>query len=587
MSYDLVIRNGTVVDGLGGDPFSGDVAVDGGVIVAVGAFDGVGAREIDATGLLVTPGFVDLHTHYDGQAIWSDRMSPSSSHGVTTALMGNCGVGFAPCRPADHDVLVDVMAGVEDIPGVVMTDGLPWDWETFPQFLDALDGRRRDIDVAAYLPHSPLRVYVMGKRGADCEPATAEDMALMRKLAAEAIEVGALGVSSSRFAFHKTGSGAPIPTYGAAYEEISAIANGVADAGGGLLQFIPDLAADGYEGVLQEVFEAATDAGLAVTFTLTTGNSGAPIWPGAVKLIEEFNSRPGRTGANITAQVFARPIGLVIGLELTANPFALYPSYQEIADLPLPQRVTEMRKPEVRARILADKPGQGHPFMYFAQSWEWMFPMAEPADYEPAPEHSIQARARARGVSPMEEAYDRLLDDDGHAMMLVALANFENNSLDTVGELMRRDDVVLGLGDGGAHYGMICDASYPTFVLAHWARDRNSGRLSVAEAVQQLTSVPAKVAGLADRGRIAVDYKADLNVIDHARLTLHKPVITRDLPAGGRRLDQTADGYVATIVSGEVIAENGVPTSARPGRLIRGRRPAPAVEGGPSGHFPA
>jgi N-acyl-D-aspartate/D-glutamate deacylase len=573
MSYDLVIRNGTVVDGLGGDPFSGDVAVNAGVIVAVGTLDGVGAREIDATGLLVTPGFVDLHTHYDGQAIWSERMSPSSSHGVTTALMGNCGVGFAPCRPADHDVLVDVMAGVEDIPGVVMTDGLPWDWETFPQFLDALEGRRRDIDVAAYLPHSPLRVYVMGQRGADCEPATAEDMALMRKLAAEAIEAGALGVSSSRFAFHKTGSGAPIPTYGAAYEEISAIANGVADAGGGLLQFIPDLAAGGYEGVLQEVFEAATDAGLAVTFTLTTGNSGAPIWPGAVNLIEKFNA----SGGNITAQVFARPIGLVIGLELTANPFALYPSYQEIADLPLPQRVTEMRKPEVRARILADKPGQGHPFMYFAQSWEWMFPMTEPADYEPAPEHSIAARARARGVSPMEEAYDRLLDGDGHAMMLVALANFENNSLDTVGELMRRDDVVLGLGDGGAHYGMICDASYPTFVLAHWARDRASGRLSVAEGVRQLTSVPAKVAGLADRGRIAVGYKADLNVIDHARLTLHKPMITRDLPAGGRRLDQTADGYVATIVSGEVIAENGLPTSARPGRLIRGRRPAPAM----------
>jgi N-acyl-D-aspartate/D-glutamate deacylase len=573
MSYDLVIRNGTVVDGLGGDPFSGDVAVDGGVIVAVGTVDGVGAREIDATGLLVTPGFVDLHTHYDGQAIWSERMSPSSSHGVTTALMGNCGVGFAPCRPSDHDVLVDVMAGVEDIPGVVMTDGLPWDWETFPEFLDALESRRRDIDVAAYLPHSPLRVYVMGQRGANCEPATAEDMALMRKLAAEAIEVGALGVSSSRFAFHKTGSGAPIPTYGAAYEEISAIANGVADAGGGLLQFIPDLAAGGYEGVLQEVFEAATDAGLAVTFTLTTGNSGAPIWPGAVNLIEKFNA----AGANITAQVFARPIGLVIGLELTANPFALYPSYQEIVDLPLPQRVAEMRKPEVRARILADKPGQGHPFMYFAQSWEWMFPMAEPANYEPTPEHSIAARARARGVSPMEEAYDRLLDDDGHAMMLVALANFENNSLDTVGALMRRDDVVLGLGDGGAHYGMICDASYPTFVLAHWARDRASGRLSVTEAVRQLTSVPATVAGLADRGRIAVGYKADLNVIDHAGLTLHKPVITRDLPAGGRRLDQTADGYVATIVSGEVIAENGVPTSARPGRLIRGRRPSPAM----------
>ena len=577
MGLDIVIRNGTIVDGLGGEPYPGDIAISNGVIVAVGAIEGHGAREIDATGMIVTPGFVDLHTHYDGQAIWSERMSPSSSHGVTTALMGNCGVGFAPCRPSDHEVLVDVMAGVEDIPGVVMTDGLPWDWETFPQYLDALDSRRRDIDVAAYLPHSPLRVYVMGRRGADREPATAEDLALMRKLAAEAIEVGALGVSSSRFAFHKTGSGAPIPTYGAAYEEISAIVAGVADGGGGLLQFIPDIAAGGYEGVLEEVFEAATDAGVPVTFTLTTGNSGEPIWPGAVKLVEEFNSRPDRTGGDITAQVFARPIGLVIGLELTANPFVLYPSYQEIAHLPLPQRVAQMRRPEVRAAILADTPGEGHPFMYFAQSWEWMFPMTEPANYEPSADDSILARATARGVSPMEEAYDRLLDDDGRAMMLVALANFENNSLDTVGQLIGRDDVVLGLGDGGAHYGMICDASYPTFVLAHWARDRASGRLPVAEAVRQLTSVPARVAGLADRGRIAVGYKADLDVIDHDRLTLHRPVIAHDLPAGGRRLDQTADGYFATLVSGEVIAENGVPTSARPGKLIRGRRPAPAL----------
>ena len=572
-SFDLVIRNGTIVDGLGGDPYRGDVAVSDGVIVAVGSVDGTGAREIDATGLLVTPGFVDLHTHYDGQAIWSERLTPSSAHGVTTALMGNCGVGFAPCRAEDHDVLVDVMAGVEDIPGVVMTDGLPWDWETFPEYLDALESRRRDIDVAAYLPHSPLRVYVMGRRGADREPATPEDLALMRKLAAEAIEVGALGVSSSRFAFHKTGSGDLIPSYDAAYEEISAIVGGVSDAGGGLLQFIPDLPAGGYERVLQQVFEVATDAGLPVTFTLTTGNSGNPIWPGAVNLIEKFNA----AGGQITAQVFARPIGLVIGLELTANPFVLYPSYQEIADLPLAERVAEMRKPAVRERILADTPGEGHPFMYFAQAWEWIFPFTEPANYEPSPEDSILARARARGVSPMEEAYDRLLDDDGHAMMLVALANFENNSLDTVGDLIRRDDVVLGLGDGGAHYGMICDASYPTFVLAHWARDRPTGRLSVAEAVRQMSSLPAGLAGLADRGRIAVGYKADLNVIDHAGLVLHRPVIVHDLPGDGRRLDQTADGYVATIVSGEVIAENGVPTEARPGRLIRGRRPVPVA----------
>jgi N-acyl-D-aspartate/D-glutamate deacylase len=576
MVYDLIIRNGTIVDGLGGKPYVGDVAVVGGAIAALGSVDGDATREIDATGLLVTPGFIDLHTHYDGQAIWSDRMTPSSAHGVTTAVMGNCGVGFAPCRAEDHEVLVDVMAGVEDIPGVVMVDGLPWDWETFPEYLDAVEARQRDIDVAAYLPHSPLRVYVMGRRGAEREPATDKDLARMRELAKEAIEVGALGFASSRFSFHKTASGELIPTYDAAQAEISAIADGVADGGGGLIQFVPDIAAGGYANVLQQVFEAAQDAGLPVTFTLATGNSGDPIWPDAITMIEKFNS-VGNPETAITAQMFPRPIGLVIGLELTGNPFVFYPSYREIADLPLAERVAEMRKPEVRARILADKPaGDGNPLLYLAQAWEWIFPLTDDPVYEPDASTSIAARARASGVTPMEEAYDRLLDDDGHAMLLVAMANFENNSLDTVGQLIRRDDVVLGLGDGGAHYGMICDASYPTFLLAHWARDRASQRLTVPDAVRELTSVPARVAGLADRGRIAVGYKADLNVIDHAALRLHKPVITHDLPAGGRRLDQTADGYVATVVSGAIIAENGVPTAERPGRLVRGRQPAPA-----------
>ena len=576
MAYDLIIRNGTIVDGLGSESYVGDIAVSEGVIAAVGAVDDSGTREIDATGLLVTPGFIDLHTHYDGQAIWSDRMTPSSAHGVTTAVMGNCGVGFAPCRTEDHEVLVDVMAGVEDIPGVVMVDGLPWNWETFPQYLDALEGRRRDIDVAAYLPHSPLRVYVMGQRGADREPATAEDLERMRALAKEAIEVGALGFASSRFSFHKTASGELIPSYDAAQAEIAAIADGVKAGGGGLIQFVPDIAAGGYADVLQQVFETAQDTGLPVTFTLATGNVGDPIWPDAITMIEKYNSA-GTADTAITAQMFPRPIGLVIGLELTGNPFVFYPSYRKIADLPLAERVAEMRKPEVRARILADKPaGDGHPLLYLAQAWNWIFPLTDEPDYEPDASTSIAARAAARGVTPMEEAYDRLLDDEGHAMLLVAMANFENNSLDTVGELIRRDDVVLGLGDGGAHYGMICDASYPTFLLAHWARDRKARRLSIPDAVRMMTSVPAKVAGLADRGRIAVGFKADLNVIDHAALRLHKPVITHDLPAGGRRLDQTADGYVATVVSGEVIAENGVPTDARPGKLVRGRQPAPA-----------
>lgn len=574
MTYDLVIRGGTVVDGLGGEPFTADVAVTDGIIREVGAVGSAGAREIDATGLLVTPGFVDLHTHYDGQAIWSDRLTPSSAHGVTTAVMGNCGVGFAPCRPADHDVLVDVMAGVEDIPGVVMVDGLPWQWETFPEFLDAVASRQRDIDVAAFLPHSPLRVYVMGRRGVDREPATDEDLAMMRKLAAEAVHAGALGFASSRFTLHKTESGQPIPSHNADYAEIEAIARGVQDGGGGLIQFVPDLVAGDYEPVLQTVFDAAADVGLPVTFTLAVGNAGDPFFLDALTMVEKANAN----GGDITAQIFPRPIGLVLGLELSGNPFVMYPSYREIAALPLAERVAEMRKPEVRERILNDTPASdGHPLMFAAQAWNYMFPLTDPPNYEPSPSDSIGARARARGVSPLEEAYDRLLDDDGHAMLLVTLANFRDGTLDTVAELIRRDDVVLGLGDGGAHYGMICDASFPTYMLTHWVRDRPSGRLTVPEAVRELTSVPARVAGLGDRGRIAVGYKADLNVIDADTLRLHRPVIVKDLPGGGRRLDQTADGYVATIVSGEVIAENGEPTDARPGALIRGRRPAPVA----------
>ena len=361
MTYDLIIRNGTIIDGLGGEPYVGDIGVRDGVITAVGHVNGDTADARDRRHRAAGhPGFVDLHTHYDGQAIWSERMTPSSAHGVTTVVMGNCGVGFAPCRKEDHDVLVDVMAGVEDIPGVVMTDGLPWTWETFPEYMDALDAGKRDIDVAAYLPHSPLRVYVMGRRGVDREPATAEDLAKMRELAKEAVEIGALGFASSRLTIHKTESGSPIPSYEAAREEIEEIARGVVDGGGGLLQFVPDIPSGGYEHVLQTVFDVAEDVGLPLTFTLIVGNAGDPTWPDAITMIEKANA----AGGDITAQLLPRPIGLIIGLQLSANPFVLYPSYREIAHLPLAERVAEMRKPEVRARILADKPGVGPPDPY-------------------------------------------------------------------------------------------------------------------------------------------------------------------------------------------------------------------------------
>lgn len=381
MSYDLLIRNGTIVDGLGGEPYVGDVAVHDGIIVAVGPPDDsvngdAAGRVIDASSLLVTPGFVDLHTHYHGQSIWSDRLTPSSAHGVTTVLMGNCGVGFAPCRQQDHDVLVDVMAGVEDIPGVVMTDGLPWTWETFPEFMDALEAGARDIDVAAFLPHSPLRVYVMGQRDADREPATPEDLATMRALAKQAIEIGALGFASSRLTIHKTESGSPIPSYDAARAEIEEIAKGVVDGGGGLLQFVPDIPAGGYQPVLQTVFDVAEEVGLPVTFSLVVGNVGEPSWPDAITMVENANKNAGE-GTRFTAQLLPRPIGLIIGLQLSANPFVLYPSYREIAHLPLAERVAEMRKPDVRARILADKPGVGHPILYVAQAWDWIFPLTE------------------------------------------------------------------------------------------------------------------------------------------------------------------------------------------------------------------
>lgn len=573
MKADLLIRGGTVVDGSGTEPYVGDVAIAGDRVIFAGpCFPGETSDVIDATGLVVTPGFVDIHTHYDGQAIWSEELSPSSSHGVTTVVMGNCGVGFAPCRAQDHQALIRLMEGVEDIPGVVMAEGLPWDWETFPEYMAALDSRARDIDVAALLPHSPLRVYVMGDRGVRRETATPEDLAQMKAIAREAIDAGAIGFATSRLLIHRTKAGELIPTYAADDAELKTIAEALKEAGKGVLQMVLDAPFATWPEEIAHLVSVAESCGRPATFTLATANTGPQIWDDALAAVDAANAR----GLQIAPQILPRPVGMVSGWALSTHPFCLCPAYMEIADLPLDEQLQHLRDPAFRATLIAQSPQEGHPLAMMTRNWDWMFPFGDPPRYEPAPETSIGAQARAQGRSPEEVAYDVLMERDGQAMILNTLGNFHEGRLDALLPLMRREDTVMGLGDGGAHYGSICDASYPSFLLTYWVRDREGERLTLAEAVRALAAKPARVMGLQDRGLLAPGYKADVNVIDMAALTLHAPVIRHDLPGGGRRLDQGATGYVATICNGTVIRRGDRPTGARPGRLVRGNQPVPA-----------
>ncbi len=571
MSYDLVIRNGLVVDGTGGEPFPSDVAVAGGRIVAIGTVQQSGADEVDASGCLVTPGFVDVHTHYDGQAIWSRHLAPSSSHGVTTVVMGNCGVGFAPCRPADHALLVNAMEGVEDIPELVMTRGLAWDWETFPEYLAALERRPRDIDVAAFVPHSPLRVYAMGERGANRAPATATDIARMQALAAEAMEAGALGFATSRTAVHYRGDGGRLPSFEAAEAELTGIAGAVGS--GGIVQVVTNVArCDGPEarraeiGVLGRI---SRSHGVPVTFSLTQRNANPAAFADILAIVDEENGR----GAALRPQFAPRCIGLHIGLDLSANPFSACPSYRAIEHLPLDERVQVMRRPEVRAAIVAEPPTERvAQLVGVSRQLDRTFPVGDPPDYEPPRSHSVTALAAARGVDALELAYDLLLEDDGRSMLYVTLANYGNYDLAHLAPMFNRPDAVLGLGDGGAHYGIVCDATQTTFVLTHWARDRPSGAIPVSDAVRALSAVPAELVGLHDRGVLAVGRRADLNVIDHGRLRLDPPEVVHDLPAAGRRIHQRAHGYRCTAVAGTVIVRDDEYTGALPGTLVRGCR---------------
>lgn len=563
--YDLIIRGGTVVDGSGGELIDGDVAVKDGKIAAVGTVSGRGAEEIDAAGRIVTPGFVDVHTHYDGQCVWAEELSPSSSHGVTTAVMGNCGVGFAPCRKDDHDMLINVMEGVEDIPGIVMTDGLPWNWETFPEYLDIVDQGKRDIDVAAYLPHSPLRVYAMGSRGASREPANDADLALMRQLSREAMEAGAIGFATSRLSIHKTADGGSIPTFEADIAELEAICGGMAEAGAGTFQIVLD-AFVGWDKEYKVIERVVESSGRPATFTLASANDGPPRWRRVLEMIEETRAR----GGEATAQVMPRPIGLIAGLELTVHPFVLCPSWAKIADRSVEEQVRAMRDPAMRDALLSEEFEPGHPFNELARDWNWLFPLDDPPDYAPPKELSMAGQAAARGCTPQEVAYNRLLETDGKGLFLAALGNYENATLESAHEMLSHPHCIPALGDGGAHYGAICDASYSTFLLKQFVAKPNGLRFDLPQAVHMLSRKAAQTVGMTDRGLLQPGGKADLNVIDLDRLELHLPEIVRDLPAGGQRLHQKATGYDATIVSGEIIRRFDQSTGARPGQLVRG-----------------
>jgi N-acyl-D-aspartate/D-glutamate deacylase len=565
-AYDLVVRGGLVVDGSGGEPFEADVGVTAGKIAAVGALGRGGREEIDAKGCIVTPGFVDIHTHYDGQAIWSERLDPSSAHGVTTVVAGNCGVGFAPCRPADHELLVRVMEGVEDIPEIVMTDGLAWEWETFPQFMDAVDRRPHDVDIALQAPHSAVRVYAMGERGARQEPATAADLALMSGLVREAMEAGAIGFSTSRLPIHRTSSGAPIPSIDAAESELAAIADTLGALGRGVLQLVLAMPFADPVAEIELVGRLARRSGRPASFSFAQDNNDPDGWRAAMAALTRANA----DGPPVRAQVFPRAIGMVLGFDLSVNPFSLCPSWEGLARLPKAQRLAQLRRPETRSRLIEETPRDPIlPLALMGRSFERMYPFGAPPDYEPAPQTSIAAQARREGLRPEEVAFDALVASE-EAMLYVTLTNYGRGDLGAALELMRHPYSVLGLGDGGAHYGMIADSGYPSFVLTHWVRDRSRGeRVPLAWAVKALARDPAMAVGLGDRGLIAPGLKADLNVIDADRLSLRAPFIAHDLPAGGRRMLQKAQSYRATVVSGAITQREDAPTGALPGRVVR------------------
>jgi N-acyl-D-aspartate/D-glutamate deacylase len=570
-AFDLVVRGGTVADGTGTGVRDADVAVKDGKIAEVGTVSGAGAEEIDAKGLLVTPGFVDIHTHYDGQAIWDSRLQPSSWHGVTTAVMGNCGVGFAPVRQQDRQRLIELMEGVEDIPGAALHEGLNWSWESFGQYLDALESRPRDMDLGAQLPHGALRVFVMGERAARLEEATPEEVAEMRALTTDAMRAGAIGFTTSRTLNHRTVKGDPTPSLRASEAELLGIAMGMKDAGSGVIEFISDFNTPNPESEFEMLQRLLAASGRPFSVSLAQAHSRPEGWRRLLGLVDGLVA----AGHRARAQVAPRPIGVLQGLQASRTPFSMCPSYKAITDKSVAEKLSIMRDPAFRAKLMqeADAPLRSDMAARLTD-FDRMFPLGDPPDYEPPQESSIGAQARREGRPPRELVYDFLIANEGRGFLFAPFANFASFNLDCCSEMMQSPHTLIGLGDGGAHVGLISDGSYPTYLLSHWGRDRASGRLDVSWLVKRHTLDNAQAVGMNDRGRIAPGYKADLNVIDFDKLRVEAPVMKWDLPAGGKRLLQRAQGYRATIVSGAVTYRDGEATGALPGKLVRGPQQA-------------
>jgi len=567
--HDIVIRGGTIVDGTGQKAFTGDVAVEGGRIASVGGKAEPARREIDADGLLVTPGWVDVHTHYDGQATWDPILAPSSWHGVTTILFGNCGVGFAPVRPHHRDALIDLMEGVEDIPGPVLAEGLKWDWESFPDFLDALERMPRTIDVAAQIPHHPLRVYVMGDRAIRREPATAEDIAEMRRLTEAAVRAGAFGFTTSRTNAHKTTQGEMVPGRFAEIDELTGIGAGLGAAGAGTFGMNSDFEDEKAEFAWMTRLGKTT--GRPVWFLLTDRPTDPQRWRRMMAGVHQARAE----GASVTAQVAGRPVGVILGIATSLNPFAVRERYKPLEALPLPERLARLRDPAVRRAILDDRPSPallsrfGPLVQLAAGQWDRMYIMGDPPDYEPRAETCVAAIAAREGRSPDEVAYDYLTADAGH-FLFFPVTGYAQDDHEPIREMLTDPGTLLGLGDGGAHVAMIVDASAPSYMLTHWARDRQRGPgLPLEFMVKRQTSETADFFGFHDRGQLAPGKRADINVIDFDRLRLRAPEVVNDLPAGGKRLVQRVEGYEATLVAGIPVFEGGEHTGAKPGRLVR------------------